>query len=322
MDSTQLERMFDVIRDEQLGIHSVVVVRNGHIVAERYYPPYQADTKHQLYSVTKSFISALIGIAIAEGYIDGVDHRVLDFFPEHTFANLDARKQAMTLEHLLTMTSGLDWEEGMPIYQELSRASDWVQFVLDGPMVAEPGSEFNYCSGCSHLMSAIVQETTGTGTLEYAQDRLFEPLGINDFHWELDASGIPNGGWGLDLTPRDMAKFGYLYLNDGVWDGQQVVPTEWVTASVNDRIEFDDRWGYGYQWWIYPPFDAYSAVGLGAQLIVVIPDSELVVVFTAALSDNAALLELIESFIVPAVQSSHSFWHWHTAGIQKPVGEN
>jgi CubicO group peptidase (beta-lactamase class C family) len=299
VDSTQLERMFDAIDDQQLDIHSVLVVRNGYIIAETYYPPFQQDTKHHVYSVTKSIISALIGIAIEEGYIDSVDDRVVDFFPEREFANPDGRKETMTLAHLLTMTSGLDWQEGMLIYQAMGRTKDLVDFVLDKPITAQPGSQFNYCSGCSHVMSAIIQDTTGMGTLEFAQRHLFEPLGISNVYWETDRSGIPNGGWGLNLTPRDMAKLGYLYLNDGVWDDQQIVPAAWVRRSVEGHITFDDGWGYGYQWWIYPSFGAYAAIGLGAQLIFVMPDWEMVVVFTATLGDSDVLFGLIEDFIVP-----------------------
>jgi CubicO group peptidase (beta-lactamase class C family) len=295
--------MLDAIDDGQLEVHSVLVVRNGYLVAETYYPPFQRDTKHHVYSVTKSFISALIGIAIEEGYIDGIAHRVLDFFPQHAFANLDGRKESLTLEHLLTMTSGLDWEEGMPTYQEMGRTRDWIQYVLDKPMAAEPGSQHNYCSGCSHVMSAIIQVTAGMNTLQFAKRQLFEPLGITNIYWETDGSGIPNGGWGLEITPRDMAKFGYLYLNDGVWDGQQIVPDDWVRESVGHGVSVGDGWRYGYQWWIYPPLGAYAAVGLGAQLIVVIPDLEMVVVFTAELNDSSALFELIEDFIVPAAQT-------------------
>ncbi|MBN1813270.1 MAG: serine hydrolase [Anaerolineae bacterium] len=304
MDPALLAQMFGAIDDRSLDVHGVVIVRNGTIVAERYYAPFQQDTRHVLYSVTKSFTSALVGIAIGEGYIDGVDQPVLDFFPERTFANIDRRKEAMTLEHLLTMTAGLDWEEGMPAYTAMYQSGDWVGCVLDAPMVTEPGEQFVYCSGCSHVLSAIVQETTGMSTLEYALSRLFRPLGIATVSWESDDDGIRIGGWGLNLTPRDMAKFGYLYLNDGVWDGQQVVPAEWVRTSVEKHVETDDDLGYGYQWWTYPSLDAYAAIGRDAQLIFVIPDQDVVAVFTAELDDADALFELIEEFVAPAAQQN------------------
>lgn len=302
VDAEQLERMLSVIDERRLNVHSVLVIRDGYIIAERYYAPFDQDTRHQLFSVTKSFISALVGIAIEDAFIDGVEAQVVGFFPGRQFANLDDRKVAMTLEHLLTMTSGLDWSEGMPTYQEMARTRDWVHYVLDKPMVADPGTQFNYCSGCSHVMSAIIQETTGIGTLAFADSALFGPLGISDVEWETDGSGIPNGGWGLNLTPRDMAKLGLLYLNDGVWGGQQVVPVEWVRASLSDGIDTGDGWRYGYQWWLDPSNGRFAAIGLASQLIYVIPELNMVVVFTAALADNSVLFDLVDDYIVPGAQ--------------------
>ncbi len=304
MDSERLARLFEAIPRQQLNIHSLLIVRNGYIVAEAYLDPFRQDTPHQLFSCTKGFISALVGIAIEKGYIDGVDYPVLDFFPGRAFANNDPRKEAMTLEHLLTMSSGLDWQEEPRLLSRMWQSEDWVQFVLDRRMAEEPGSQFNYCSGCSHLLSAIIQETVGMSTLDFARKHLFGPLGISDVYWELEADGIPIGGWGLKMRPRDMAKLGYLYLKGGVWDGQQLVPADWVRASVAKHVEARRELEYGYQWWRYPPLDAYMARGLGAQLIFVIPNLELVAVFTAAMPDDKPLHELIENFIVPAVRSS------------------
>jgi CubicO group peptidase (beta-lactamase class C family) len=306
MDSQRLAEMLESIEQQDLTLDSVLVIRHGYIVAEVYFLPFRQDTKHELHSCTKSFASALVGIAIDRGTIDGVNHPVLDFFPERTFADTDARKRAMTLEDLLTMTSGLDWEEGDPIYAQMMRSPDWVQFVLDTPMAVEPGSQFNYCSGCSHILSAIVQATAGTSTLDFARTYLFEPLGISDVTWYSDPQGIANGGWGLRITPRDMAKLGYLYLNGGVWDGQQVVSAEWVATSVEAHVETGEELDYGYQWWVYPPLNAYTARGRGGQLIFVMPDLDVVAVFTAEIEDDQPLLALIEDFIVRAVQSSEA----------------
>jgi CubicO group peptidase (beta-lactamase class C family) len=300
MDPVLLAQMFEAIETRSLDVHGVVIVRNGYIVAETYYAPFTQDTRHMLYSVTKSFTSALVGIAIGEGYIEGVDQHVLDFFPDRTFANVDARKEAMTLEHLLTMQAGLDWEEGMPAYTAMYQSGDWVGYVLDAPMVTKPGEQFVYCSGCSHVLSAIVHKATGMSSLDYALSRLFKPLGIDTVSWETDNDGIRAGGWGLDLTPRDMAKFGYLYLNNGNWDGQQVVPADWVATSVEKHVGTGDGGGYGYQWWTYPPLDAYTAIGRDSQLIFVIPDQDLVAVFTADISDTNVLFELIEDYVAPA----------------------
>jgi CubicO group peptidase (beta-lactamase class C family) len=302
MDSDMLGRMLDTIDEQRMAIDGVVVIRNGYIVAEQYYSPYTENSRHVLYSCTKSFISALTGIAVGDGYIDSVDHPVLDFFPDRTFANVDTRKEAMTLENILTMRTGLAWEEGMPAYQALMGSSDWVGFMLDKPMEADPGSQFNYCSGCSYLLSAIIQETTGTNPLEFAQNRLFDPLGITNFTWELDSSGIPNGGWGLEMTPRDMAKFGYLFLNQGIWDGQQIIPADWVAASTQPGLEVEAGVDYAYQWWVYPSSNLYAAQGLYAQKIYVIPELEMVVVFTADARNTDPTFDLLEDWIIPAAQ--------------------
>jgi CubicO group peptidase (beta-lactamase class C family) len=258
MDSELLAQMIEYIEKEDTHIHSVLVVRNGYIVTEAYFYPFQPGSKRSIQACTKSFTSVLVGIAIDKGYIDGVNQRVLDFFPDQAVANSDPLKDAIALKHLLSMTSGLDWTEQWIPYNhpqnyntQMEQSEDWVQFVLDRPMVEEPGTVFNYNSGGSHLLSAIVQQTTGMSTLAFAQTHLFEPLGISDIVWDIDSDGITVGGNGLHMTPRDMAKLGYLYLNGGVWDGRQIVSSDWVAASVSTQAE--NAWGpdYGYQWWIY-----------------------------------------------------------------------
>ncbi len=304
MDSTALQQMFETIEAQPITVHGVVIVRNGYIVAEKYYSPYKQDTSHELYSCTKSFISALVGIAIAEGNLKGAHETVQACLPAYDFAQSDPRKATMTVEHLLTMSSGLDWPESDPIYQQLWRSPDWVQFVLDRPLVYAPGEKFNYNSGCSHVLSAIIAERTGKLTQHFAQERLFTPLGMTSAHWELNPDGLAIGGWGLELTPRDMAKFGYLYLHKGRWNEQQIVPAAWVEESVTPHIEAGEKFEYGYQWWIYSKWGAYAARGRYGQLIFVIPQYEMVIVFTAGENDDQRLIALIETYIVPAVQST------------------
>ena len=276
MDSELLVEMLDDIQEREANIHSVLIVRNGYMVLEAYFDPYDQDISHVVHSVTKSITSALVGISIREGYVDGVNQPVLNHFPERTVSNLDPAKQAMTLEHLLNMTSGLSWPEVSSPYVSLSnpvrqmlRSQDFVQFVLDRPMNEEPGTSFNYNTGASHLLSAIIQETTGISTLSFAQKHLFRPLGISNVYWPSDPDGITSGGIGIRMTPRDMAKFGYLYLNKGIWDGEQVVPAEWTEASTRKQTPSSGYGPYGYQWWIGP--EAYWALGFLGQRIVVIP---------------------------------------------------
>jgi CubicO group peptidase (beta-lactamase class C family) len=300
IDAQKLAEMLQAIKDENLNLHSLLIIRYGYLVRENYFGSYDANTRHQLYSVTKSFIATLIGIALDKGYIKNTDQRVVDFFPQRTFDNLSERKQAMTLDDLLTMRSGLEWVEGDPAYREMYTSPDWLKVVLDKPMAAEPGRMFNYCSGCSHVLSAIVQEATGTNPRDFADQFLFKPLGITDYRWDIDADGTPVGGWGLQLTPRDMAKLGYLYLHNGQWDGQQIVSANWVADATRLHTATDGQLGYGYQWWTYYPLKAYTALGRGGQTVFVIPELDLIVVTTAELDNHDAIFRLIQQYIVPA----------------------
>jgi CubicO group peptidase (beta-lactamase class C family) len=176
--------------------------------------------------------------------------------------------------------------------------------VLDRPMVSEPGREFNYCSGCTHVLSAILQATAGETTLDFAQTHLFEPLGISDVIWQVDAQGIANGGWGMQMRPRDMAKLGHLFLNGGEWEGDRVIPAGWVEDSTAARVGTGTGLGYGYLWWSYPPLEAYVARGLGGQQILVMPERDVVMVFTAQLDDDQGLFDLVQAFVEPAVVSN------------------
>jgi CubicO group peptidase (beta-lactamase class C family) len=303
MDSQKLAQLLQAIRQEQLNLHSLLIIRNGYIVSETYFQPYTAQTDHEVYSVTKSVVATLVGIAIDKRYIDSVNQPVASFFRGDTFQQPGAGKDAMTLEDLLTMRSGLDWQEDDSAFRHMYQSSDWVRFVLDTPMREQPGQQFRYCSGCSHLLSAIIQRRTGMNTHDFAQQNLFEPLGIHSVTWEQDRQGISIGGWGLQLTPRDMAKLGYLYLHAGKWDGQRIVSAMWVKAAVEPHTATDSKLGlgYGYQWWTYRPLGAYAALGRDGQTIFVIPDRQLIIVTTAEVNGHEAIFKLIEQYIVPAV---------------------
>jgi CubicO group peptidase (beta-lactamase class C family) len=280
--------MMDYIDKQSLPVDAVVVVRHGCIVFEAYpNQTYGPEDRHILYSVTKSITSALIGIAIEEGFIESVDQKVVDFFPDKTIANLDARKQKMTIEHLLTMSSGFEWEgpdDGHHTWGAAVRSGNPVQYILDQPMANEPGVEWYYNGGCSHLLSAILTKTTGYSTLDFAHEYLFKPLGIWSVRWPRDPQGIYYGGQDIWLTPRDMAKFGQLYLNNGIWEGKQVVPAEWVALSAETYFSYSQG-GYGYQWWTWPESGIYYASGAYDQRIYIVPDLDMVVVITA---DNKA----------------------------------
>jgi CubicO group peptidase (beta-lactamase class C family) len=317
MDSGLLNEMMDKIDQHNVLIDSILIVRNGHLVFEEYLNSvYDNESRHIIHSCTKSYTSALVGIALAEGYIESVDSRLIDLLPNRTIANLDERKQAITLEHLLTMTSGLEWDEWTEPYQsslnslnQVWSAPDSVQHVLDLPMEYDPGEVWVYNSGGSHLLGAIVAEATGTSLFAYAIDKLFTPLGISssNIFWPWDSHGRSWGHGGVEMVPRDMAKFGYLYLNNGTWDGEQIVPEEWVQLSSATQFTFNDFSGYGYQWWTYPTeiVDIYSAEGYQGQYIIVIPSLDMVVVFTSTVAayETYPQLAIFFDFIIPAAMN-------------------
>ena len=314
MDSNVLVEMLKSIENEEIGIEALVVVRNGVVVLDATVFPFSIfpDARHNVYSCTKSVLSILIGIAIDEGYIEGVNQPVLTFFPEKSVANIDAHKEAMTLEHLLSMTAGLNCRDSYlyrwdGLYQMRS-SPDWAQFMLDLPMVEEPGSYFEYCNGASFLLSAILQEATGVSAFEFAQEHLFTPLGISDVVWESNPQGITIGYSDLQLRPGDMAKIGYLYLNDGVWDGEQIVPSAWVRDSTRKYISATLQEGYGYQWWV-DVSGSYMALGYGGQSIQIFPKFDLIIVTTARQDESTArgiYYDVVSSFIPEITQTQTS----------------
>lgn len=329
MDSEQLAQMLEFIHDQQLDIHSVLIARHGVLVHETYFYPYAPETPHAIYSATKSVSSALIGIAIAEGTIPSTQTPLLSLFPDRVVQNVNERKKAITLEHLLTMSSGLAWRRpasgGLPPVYAFQNSDDPVQFVLDRPVDDDPGSHFFYNSGGSHLLSAIIQESTGQTALDYARQKLFGPLGIGDVTWAAAAQGVNDGGTGIWLRPRDMARFGLLYLREGQWNGRQVLPAEWVAASTTRHMPAPDQEGqgypptpnlvgYGYQWWINA-LGGYSAIGFGEQEIIVLPEQDLVVVITGTTPETGSITpeDLTRKFIVPAVKSTTALPENHAA---------
>ncbi len=289
MDSVALSDVYTHVRNSGASIRSLLVVRHGYLIAEEYFTPvlYDINSTHIVYSVTKSVVSALIGIAIDQGFIDNTSQLLLDFFPDRTISNLSAWKQAITLEDVLQMRSGFQWnEDNYDEYNDffaMRDSDDWAQYVLDRPMAYEPGSTFYYNSGNSHLLATILNVTTEMTPLAFADQYLFGPLGITNRFWLPDPQGINFGGSNLALRPRDMAKFGLLFLNNGTWDDQQIVSSDWVNRSSHGPATPYDMTSYGYQWWINDNSNWYSARGYDGQYIYVIEEHDIVVVFS---SDN------------------------------------
>jgi len=253
IDSASLAEMFEFVRERGIPVHSVQIVRHGRLVLDAYFYPYSAGMRHDVASVTKSITSTLIGLALQKGLIRDVQQPVLSFFPNRSIADLDANKEKLALENLLTMQAG--WDCGFEAKEarlvEMRRSADWLQFMLDLPMVATPGTRFAYCSGNPHLLSIILSQATGTNALAFARRELFEPLGIRQVVWPADPRGNTHGWGDLQLHPRDMAKGGQLFLQRGRWGERQMISETWIRAATRahvDRTTNRDR--YGYLWWV------------------------------------------------------------------------
>jgi CubicO group peptidase (beta-lactamase class C family) len=257
MDSTALATL--VAFGGSHSFDSLLVERHGRIVLDAYYAPYTADIPHEIHSSTKAIISTLVGMIYKDGLLHRLDDPVLDFFPDRRVANIDDRKKAITVQNLLDMTSGFDWDQGIEDGKEqtlhdMERSSNWTQFILDRPMAHAPGEIFNYIDGSPNLLSAIITKLTGRLAEDYARENLFVPLGITDWHWDRDRQGLSVGAWTLTLRPRDMSKIGYLYLHHGEWDGKQLLPHGWgdvlshatvtMHASVDPDLRYSNFFGY------------------------------------------------------------------------------
>ena len=310
MDSEKLNDMLAETLGKKYHLDSLTIIRNGYMVLDVYFYPFRKDARHIIHSCTKSITSAAFGIAVNRGYIKDLDQPVYQIFPEREIAGLDDAKKAITLKHLLTMTSGLQTDDSY-IYRwrglnEMVQADDWVQFVLDRPMAEHPGTRFEYSNCVTFLLSAIIQKTTGMNTFEFMQKYLFGPLDVSDVKWESSPNGISVGYGNMSMTPHDMAKIGWLYLKNGRWGDQQLVPQKWVTDSTSKHINATLFEGYGYQWWVSPG-KYYAAVGYNGQFIFVVPDKNMVVVFTSVLDQVDFFIpeELLSRYVIPAVVSDN-----------------
>lgn len=311
MDPEMIEELKSFIDSENKLITSMIIIKNGYLVEEEYFGRSDSYALNPIYSVTKSIIGTLMGIAIQKGFINSIHDKVLDFFPDYEFENANGSKQDLTIYHLLTMTCGLDWNEWWVSYGNIGNdltavklTDDWIQYILDKPMADEPGAVMNYNTGASHLLSAIITQAYGNSTEAFALKYLYEPLGINKYSWLVDSDNITRGGEGLSLRAIDMAKIGYLYLNNGSWNGVSIVNSDWIANSISAKVNFDYEFSYGYQWWIYRnnPIKTYFAWGWAGQRIFIIPEKEMVVVFTSYDFSYSLHLFLLNQYIIPATE--------------------
>jgi CubicO group peptidase (beta-lactamase class C family) len=306
MDSAALAKL--VAYGTERKLDSLLIARHGKIVLDAYYAPYSADVPHIINSSTKAVIGTLAAMAIKDGLLDSTSHPVLDFFADRSIANPDDRKKTITVQHLLDMTSGLDWREptdGQPVtFFQMERSADWTKFILDRPMSNAPGDIFDYNSGNTHLLSAILTKLTGMSAEDYGKARLFGPLGISNWTWRRDPQGVSTGGNGLALLARDMAKIGYLYLRHGEWEGKSLVPPAFVEqashATLDMHLKFEPDFRYSNFFWALPKRNVYMAVGYHCQVIMVFPALDIVAVTTAS---DFYPFGVVTDFISGAVKS-------------------
>jgi CubicO group peptidase (beta-lactamase class C family) len=315
-------------------VHSVVIVKNDKLVFEEYFPGHDfnysgqnfhgtyidfgRDTRHNTHSATKSFTSALAGIAIEKGFIQSVDDKIFDYFPDYSQL-IDQQKEKITVEHLLTMSSGLEWNEwdvsisqGEHDIVRMNSSSDPVYYVLNKPVVTEPGTAYYYNGGTVDLLGQLVRRVSSMNVKSFSRTYLFELLSITNYNWQtLYPSGITCCHGDIYITPRDMAKFGYLFLKKGMWNGIRIISEEWVDNSFQNHITPTVNWahGYGYLWWLRSyytgsrTYHSFNAEGWGGQQIIIIPSENMVVVFTGAnYVSNPPNDEIMNSYILPALQ--------------------
>ncbi len=337
LDSVQLIEMVDYLASRYVHqIHSIVIVKNDKLVFEKYFegylysndPPgsngefilYNMETDHFLASVSKSVTSVIFGAAVKAGFIAKVDTLLADVLPDYELI-LVGEKADITLEHLLCMSSGLDWDEWSTSYDDpandvaaMFHEDDPVEYILSKPMTSSPGDEFHYNSGGTNVLGAVIEKETGMSLLDFANEYLFDPLNVQGGMWEKMAGGYYFASGGIYLRSRELTKIGYLFLNEGYWDNRQIITGEWISKSIAPHIQTDDlipqSESYGYQWWIMDfhannqTYECFFAAGWGDQFMFIFPDQEMIITinsgnFTGAV--NMSIFAFVENHILPGL---------------------
>ena len=298
-------------------IDGLVIIKNGYLIAEEYYNGYSKNSAHNVMSVSKSFLSALAGIALREGYLDSLNQKMIDFFPEYIYPAMDSRKNDITVRNLLMMRAGIDHEQNN--YFQIYNSANWIKTTLELPLLSDPGIKFRYNTFQTHLLSAIITKASNMSTLEFANKFLIKSLGISIHQWEQDPQGYYFGGNSMFFTPRDMARLGYLYLHGGIIDGNQIVPAQWAVESITNFTGFTDlTWGdlknynYGYLWWLgeLKGYRVFFALGHGGQFIMNFPELDMIIVATSeskvdwdtADEHERSVMNVIANYILPALK--------------------
>lgn len=342
VDSAKLNALTQSLKAwPELGVHAIIIERDGQLIFENYFDGFDQkwgdplgqrsmtyESLHDLRSISKSVVSALVGIAVDEGKIQSLDQPAVTWFPEYPELDTPDRRR-VTLAHVLTMTSGLEWNEEVPYNDprndeiKMTRSAEPLRYALSRPFVLAPGADYNYNGGLTQVMAAILVRATKTSLQDYARTRLFEPLGITEFEWVGELAGMPAAASGLRLRARDLAKIGSLYLHGGKWNGKQVIPAKWVEASTRRQFRFSRRtgpdaggqFGYGYFWWYncYSTsvglIEARTAVGNGQQRVFVLPGLNMVVTIFAGRYNDFTIgstlgRRILVDHIIPAVKTN------------------
>lgn len=301
--STAIRAFVDAAERDIRDLHSFMLVRHGHVVAEGWWAPYQRQMPHVLFSLSKSFTSTAIGLAVREGLL-GLDDRVVDFFADDLPAEVSPNLAAMQVRHLLAMSTGHVVDTMPALHQR--KDGNWARAFFSVPVERAPGTHFLYNTGASYMLSAILQRVAGVTLLAYLRPRLLDPLGIAEATWETCPRGVNTGGFGLSVTTDAIARFGQLYLQKGLWRGEQLVPADWVAAATSlqtpngDDPASDWAQGYGYQFWMCR-HGAYRGDGAFGQYCIVMPEQDAVLAITAGLDDMQAPLNLVWEHLLPAL---------------------
>ncbi|PWK27542.1 CubicO group peptidase (beta-lactamase class C family) [Arcicella aurantiaca] len=309
ISSEAINNFIDAVSNSKHELHSFMIVRHGKVVAESWWNPYRSDLKHTLYSTSKSFTATAIGFAVAEKKLT-VDDKVISFFPEDLPAKVSPNLAELKIKDLLSMSVGHEKENSAII----ATTDNWVKGFLNTPIAYKPGTKFLYNSPATYMLSAIVQKVTGQKVIDYLKPRLFEPLGISGMDWEVDPKGINTGGWGLRLKTEDMAKFGQLFLQKGIWNGKQILPASWIEEASTMKImqnpdapqakKDSSDWlqGYCYQMWRCRN-NGFRADGANGQYVIVLPEKDVVIAVTAETTDMQGEINLIWKYLLPAFQA-------------------
>jgi len=306
-----------IISGKYKNIHSLLILKNNQLVYEKYFPEkifagypesFYRDNDHRAFSVTKAVVSALIGIAIDMKYIESVNDPVFKYFPNYT-QYMTKDKEGLLIKHLLTHTSGIQWDENSDDMAFMGSSNDRIQFFLERSLVDKPGEHFSYCSGGLNILGEIIEKQTGMKLDQFAYETLFAPLGIFNYHWKIEPDGKLQMGSGLCLRPRDMAKIGLLFQDSGKWNGIQVISEQWIKQSTEWTANKKDLYGMGYCWWQrdfnvnFRKIHSYFAWGHGDQHIFILPALDMIVVSTAGnynKREDYQMFKIIEDYILPA----------------------